>query len=182
MKNTIFVLILIFLMLCTACSSVQTNTSNCTISQSSVSSLDKDKINSVSQTSIINTETDSNNVDIDLTILDSNMVYAQVYDMVYNGDNYLGKKVKVNGTFAYYKDELTENEYFTVLISDATACCAQGIEFILDGEYKYPDDYPELDTKITVIGDFNYYKEGYNIYCQLLNAQLYIEDSPLLSN
>ena len=56
-------------------------------------------------------------------------------------------------------------------------CCSQGIEFVLDGDPKYPDDYPKLDTNITVSGEFNYYKEGVNIYCQLLHAE--IEDSPL---
>lgn len=114
-------------------------------------------------------------IDIDLTQLSSSMVYAQVYDMVNNGNDYLGKTVKAKGPFAYYKDEQNGNEYFAVIISDATACCAQGIEFVLDGEYTYPDDYPELETEITVTGIFNYYKEDYNTYCQLLNAQLYTE-------
>lgn len=120
---------------------------------------------------------DNNNeeIDIDLTQLSSSMVYARVYDMVSNGNDYIGETVKARGTFAYYKDEQNGNEYFAVIISDATACCAQGIEFVLDGEYTYPDDYPELGTEITVTGIFNYYKEDYNTYCQLLNAQLYVE-------
>ena len=29
-----------------------------------------------------------------------------------------------------------------------------------------------LDSEITVSGDFNYYKEGYSTYCQLLNAHM----------
>ncbi|SHM45814.1 hypothetical protein [Ruminococcus flavefaciens] len=115
--------------------------------------------------------------DVDLTELNSQMVYAQVYDMVANPDNYMGQKVRVRGNFSYFKDEQSGNEYFAVLISDATACCAQGIEFVLDGDYKYPDDYPSLDTMITVSGEFNYYKEGVNTYCQLLNAK--IEDDKL---
>lgn len=112
------------------------------------------------------------NVDIDLTVLGSNMVYSQVYDMVTNSDDYVGKVVKATGSFAYYKDENTGNEYFAVLISDATACCSQGIEFVLDGDYTYPDDYPELGTELTVVGEFNYYKEDYSTYCQLLHAEM----------
>jgi hypothetical protein len=115
--------------------------------------------------------------DVDLTQLNSSMVYAQVYDMVANPDNYMGQRVRAKGPFSYFKDEQTGNEYFAVLISDATACCSQGIEFVLDGDHKYPEDYPALETEITVSGEFNYYKEGVNTYCQLINAQ--IEDNKL---
>ena len=115
-------------------------------------------------------------IDIDLTTLSSSMVYAQVYDMVYNGDNYLGKKVKVKGTFSYYQ-EPDGREFFAVLISDATACCSQGIEFVLDGDYSYPDDYPSIGTEITVVGKFNYYKEDYYTYCQLTDATMEVDTS-----
>ena len=110
--------------------------------------------------------------DIDLTKLSAGMVYGQVYNMVYTPEDYIGKTVKMRGPFAYYRDEATENEYFAVLITDATACCSQGIEFVLDGNYTYPDDYPELNSEITVIGRFNSYKEGNVPYCQLTNAQI----------
>ena len=110
------------------------------------------------------------NYDVDLTQLSSTMVYSQVYDMVYTADNYVGKTVKMKGPFSYYQDPQTKQEYFAVLISDATACCSQGIEFVLNGDYKYPDDYPELNKEITVAGKFNYYKEGVNTYCQLTDA------------
>ena len=112
--------------------------------------------------------------EIDLTEYDSNMVYAIVYDMMFNGDQYLGKVIKARGIFGYYKDEETGEEYFGVIISDAAACCSQGIEFVLDGEYKYPDDYPEPGTDITVTGIFNYYTDDLGIYIQLLNADLII--------
>ena len=110
--------------------------------------------------------------DVDLTTLSASMVYGQVYDMVYNPEDYLGKTVKMRGPFGYYCDEATGNEYFAVLITDATACCSQGIEFVLDGDYTYPDDYPELNEEITVIGRFNSYTEGNIPYCQLTNAQM----------
>ncbi len=110
--------------------------------------------------------------DVDLTNLDSNMIYAVVYDMVYNTNDYMGQHVKAKGTFSYYQDSTTGNEYFAVLISDATACCAQGIEFVLDGDYNYPDDYPEIGTEITVVGDFNAYEENYTTYVQLTDAEI----------
>ncbi len=110
--------------------------------------------------------------DVDLTKLSSTMIYSQVYDMVYSSEDYVGKSVKVRDPFSYYQDPQTQQEYFAVLISDATACCSQGIEFVLGDEYKYPDDYPALNTEITVSGKFNYYKEGVNTYCQLTDAVL----------
>lgn len=114
--------------------------------------------------------------DIDLTKMDSSMVYVQVADMVNNGDNYLRKTVKVKGPFSYFKEN-DGREFFAVLISDATACCSQGIEFVLDGNYKYPEDYPAVNTEIVVTGEFNYYKEGYATYCQLLHANMEVDTS-----
>ena len=129
-----------------------------------------------SVTSAASSDTGSDDIDIDLTKLDSNMIYAQVYDMVYNGDNYLGKKVKVKGPFSYFKED-DGREFFAVLVSDATACCSQGIEFVLTGEHKYPADYPAIGQTITVTGEFSYYKEDYAVYCQLLNAEMEVDTS-----
>ena len=114
-------------------------------------------------------------IDVDLTNPDSNIVYAQVYDMVTNPDNYTGQTVKAHGTFAYTTDETGEQEYFAVFIADASACCSQGIEFVWAGEHKYPDDYPEIGEEITVIGKFGTYKEGEYQYCQLTDAQMTVE-------
>ena len=110
--------------------------------------------------------------DVDLTELDSNMVYAQVYDMVFGETDYNGKLVRAKGTFDCYEDPQTNNVYYAVLISDATACCAQGIEFVLAGDHKYPDDYPELGSEITIHGSFNTYEDETGAYVQLKDAVL----------
>ena len=59
-----------------------------------------------------------------------------------------------------------------MLISDATACCAQGIEFVLAGEHTYPDDYPELGSEIVIHGIFNTYEYETGAYVQLRDAVL----------
>ncbi|MBR2283822.1 MAG: hypothetical protein IJ874_05315 [Ruminococcus sp.] len=110
--------------------------------------------------------------DIDLTVLSSSMVYAQVYDMMSSPTEYEGKTVKMHGNFSYYKDPANGNEYFAVLIADAAACCSQGIEFVLDGSYVYPDDYPAEGDEVTVTGVFGWYKEDYATYCQLTGAEM----------
>lgn len=110
-------------------------------------------------------------IDIDLTSLPAAIVYSEVYHMMAAPEDYIGKTVKMNGAFSYYHDETTGNEYFTCIIKDATACCAQGIEFILSDEYSYPDDYPELGGEICVVGTFDTYMEGQYRYCTLRNAE-----------
>ena len=68
---------------------------------------------------------------------------------------------------------LSINKYiFAAIVPDATACCQQGIEFVLDGDYKYPDDYPEEGQSITIKGAFNSYDEYGFKYVQLLNAEM----------
>lgn len=112
------------------------------------------------------------NYDVDLTKLSSTMVYSEVYNMMMTPDKYMGKKVKMSGNFGIYQDETTGKIYFACLIADATACCSQGIEFVLDGDYSYPDDYPEINSLITVSGTFDTYEEDGYTYCQLINAEM----------
>ena len=111
-------------------------------------------------------------VDVDLTALSSTMVYSEVFNMMASPEQYIGKTVKMDGLFAYYHDEATGNDYYACIIQDATACCAQGIEFVLTDNYVYPDDYPEVDEEICVIGVFDTYREGDYIYCTLRDAEL----------
>lgn len=112
------------------------------------------------------------NVDVDLTQLSSTMVYSEVYNIVTNPSEYEGKVVKMDGTFATYHDEVNDKYYFACIIADATACCSQGLEFELAGNYDYPKDYPELDTNITVTGVFHTYMEDDTLYCHLTDAEL----------
>ena len=120
----------------------------------------------------------SNSIDVDLTKLSSTMVYSEVYAMMTAPEDYIGKTVKMNGQFALYQatdangQPVPDQIYFACVIADATACCQQGLEFVLAGDYKYPDDYPELGTDITVVGEFQTYMEGTQQYCHLINAEL----------
>ena len=119
------------------------------------------------------TQTSADGVDVDLTVLSSTMVYSEVYNMLlFTPDSYLGKTVKMMGQFSYYEDTTTGNRYFACIIADATACCAQGMEFVLEGDHTYPDDYPELGAEITVIGEFQPYEENGMTWYHLVNARL----------
>lgn len=116
--------------------------------------------------------TGSGDADIDLTVLSSTMVYSQVYDIVYSPQNYVGKTIKMKGMFSDFYNQVTDKHYFACIIQDATACCSQGIEFILSDQYVYPDDYPKSGEECTVKGVFNVYQEGKYTYCTLQDAEL----------
>lgn len=109
---------------------------------------------------------------IDLTKMSSTMVYSEVSNMMISPEEYVGKKIKMNGTFSVYDSEENGKRYFSCIIQDATACCASGIEFELKGKHKYPKDYPEDETEITVVGIFDTYKEDGFEYCILRKAKL----------
>lgn len=111
-------------------------------------------------------------VDVDLTVLSSTMVYSEVYNMMMKPDDYKGKVIKMKGQYVPYLDEATGNRYFACFISDATACCSQGIEFCLTEDYSFPDDYPEEGDTICVEGTFDTYIEDGGLYCTLRNARL----------
>lgn len=114
----------------------------------------------------------TSDIDVDLTILSSTMVYSEVYNMMSSPEKYIGKTVKMKGWFTYYHDETTDNDYFSCIIQDASACCAQGIEFVLADDYIYPDDYPEVSDEICVVGVFDTYEERGCTYYTLRNASL----------
>lgn len=110
-------------------------------------------------------------VDTDLSKMSSTMAYAEASNMLSEPDKYKGKIVKAKGVFAVSNDN--GNTYFACMLTDAAACCSQPIEFVLsDTSRKYPADYPELDSEITVVGVFGTYNEGANQYCRLSDAQL----------
>ena len=112
----------------------------------------------------------SNSVDVDLTVLNSTMVYSEVYSMVTSPETFIGKSVRMSGAFAMQYGE--GRNYYAVLIADAAACCAQGLEFVLENSdsLSYPKDYPTVGNTVTVVGTFNTYDEGGYTYCELVDA------------
>ena len=115
-------------------------------------------------------------IDIDLTRLNSTMVFSEVNRMMYEPEEFLGKTVRVSGQFAlafgYGEDGEVNPEqvYFACIIPDALACCSSGIEFERAGEYRYPGDYPDEGDDITVTGVFEVYEEYGLEYFHLADA------------
>ncbi|MBR4580967.1 MAG: hypothetical protein IKO32_07015 [Lachnospiraceae bacterium] len=114
-------------------------------------------------------------VDVDLTKMSSNMVYAEVYNMLVDPDSYRGKSIKMKGLYTLLLDEVTGNTYYGCIVKDATACCASGIEFVPKENYNYPKDFPNEGEDITVIGIFDTYLDGEDLYCTLREADFWKE-------
>ena len=107
-------------------------------------------------------------IDIDLTQLNSTMIYSEVYSMMVEPEAFLGKTIRLAGYCASSYYEPTDMTYYAVIIPDATACCAQGIEYSLADDAVYPAD----DTDIVITGTFEMYEELGIEYCRLGNATI----------
>ena len=121
---------------------------------------------------VIELDSNSEDIDVDLTKMSGTMVYSEVYAMMTDSKQYIGKKVRMRGEFSGFYDKQSDQYYFACLIRDAMACCAQGLEFVLTDDYSYPDDYPPTGTDITVTGIFEPYQEGNITFYHLTNAVL----------
>lgn len=131
------------------------------IAESSVSSETSTKVK---------TDAELGTIDTDLTALSSTVVYSEVYNMVTQPEEYKGKVVKMGGACTTYTSPDTGKTYYACIIKDATACCAQGIEFVLTDDYIMPDDYPQEGDEIEVVGIFDTYMEDGIEYSTLTNA------------
>ena len=100
--------------------------------------------------------------------MSSTMVYSEVYNMMLTPQDYVGKTVKMEGIYAFSKDDATGQLYHACIIQDATACCSQGLEYVLQD----PENYPQDSEQITVVGEFQTYEAADGTsYCTLENAQ-----------
>lgn len=123
----------------------------------------------------------SEGVDVDLTLMGKDLIYATVYQMMSKPEEYEGKTIRIEGKYyaSYYP--ITDKYYNYCLIADAAACCSRGLEFELGGAAVYPDDYPADQSQVIVTGVFETYTEEAGqtfYYCRLRDAeyQLISED------
>ena len=87
------------------------------------------------------------------------VVYGMVYQMVTTPERFVGKHVRMKGVFSSYYDNETKQRFFGCVISDALACCSQGLAFELAKKRKFPDEFPKEGASITISGEFDLIKE-----------------------
>ena len=68
------------------------------------------------------------------------------YDMMVETKTGTSKTVKMHGAFSV--NEIGDKRYYACIIKDATACCAQGIEFVLKDPKRFPDEYPAVNQDL----------------------------------
>lgn len=111
-------------------------------------------------------------IDYDLTQMSSTLIYSEMFNMMTNAQTYVDKVIKMKGYTGLFKDGASDSTYYSCIVPDATACCANGIEFVLNDSYEKYIDYPVVNDEITVVGVFSLYKEGEYEYITLKNAEL----------
>ena len=117
-------------------------------------------------------------IDYDLTQMNSDMVYATIYQLMMEPDSYVGSTIRIRGNYYAMWYEPTQKYYHYVLVQDAMACCAQGIEFVWeDGSHAYPEEYPADDAIVEVTGIFETYREPGDsyLYCRLKYASMVVQ-------
>jgi len=106
-------------------------------------------------------------VDVDFSALNSIMAQAALNNIARHSADYIGKTIKVRGAYYSIFPEQTGQHYHYVTIVDGDACCRQGFEFRFTDDKTYPDDYPDENEVIEVIGVLGRYEEFGSAYLYL---------------
>lgn len=110
---------------------------------------------------------------IDLTLLNENMAYAQVTNMVNNPEVYHGVKIKTDGIFTFA--DVDGTIYYSVFINDTAGCCSQGLDFECK-ENSSLENQLQIGEEITVEGYFDSYTEGDTVFCCLRDSTLKVKN------
>ena len=115
-------------------------------------------------------------VDLDLSVLSGTFVYAEVYNLMAEPEEYMGKTIKIRGIYSVFEEPSTGVVYHACVIPDATACCMQGMEFVPAVEPEDPDHFLEDSADITVTGRLEIYVDEGISYLHLVEAS--VEQNP----
>ena len=113
-------------------------------------------------------------VDLDLSVMSSTIVYAEMYNIQYDPGQYLGKVIRLRGLYSFFREPSTGAVYYACVVPDATACCMQGMEFVPAIEPKDPDHFLKDSADITVTGVLEIYVEEGASYLHLVDAEVEI--------
>ena len=68
-------------------------------------------------------------VELDLSKMNADFVYAFIFQIIVEPEKYEGKTVRMTGTFETFYDDAPYGRHDYCIITDVLACCAQGLEF-----------------------------------------------------
>lgn len=103
--------------------------------------------------------------EIDLSTFSSTMLFSELSRILSEYPTYIGKTIKINGLYSNmpYSDG-SANLYHYVLVTDSTACCQQGLEFVIENG----TEYPVMGDNTCVTGVLESYTENGQTYCHLV--------------
>jgi hypothetical protein len=108
-------------------------------------------------------------MEIDLTSMSSTMVYSYVFNMISTPDDFIGQRFRIRGIYDEQYWDQTNLTYHYIVIADATACCAQGLEFVLTDPNVA---YPQVGEEFEISGVFGTYEENGTLYIQITANQI----------
>jgi hypothetical protein len=103
-------------------------------------------------------------VDFDLTRMNATMRATYTYRLGANPSEFEGKTLRLSGVLLTRIDESEGERRFACMMGnpEGCACCAPGgvLEFEPKSSYKWPEDFPPLETVVTVQGRLAMFEVG----------------------
>ena len=112
-------------------------------------------------------------IDVDLTKVNTNMVYVQVFYMMQKPQDYNGQTIRLPGVCTIMKNKTTQQRTYNCNVLDGTGCCAKMIPFRLADANAA---YPKSGEAITVTGKFQIVTENDKTF-GVLNDAVVVEQN-----
>ena len=113
--------------------------------------------------------------DLDLLSCGPREVYSAVFRMMNQPEEFIGKRIRMVGVLACYP--YPDHTVYGCIIADATACCKDGMEFVLAEDR--PENYPPPGSEIVVSGYYETYPAGDFTFCRLSGCRVeYVISTP----
>lgn len=88
-------------------------------------------------------------IDLDVASMSDVMAYSTLENIMYNGPEYVGKTVRIKGSFYYEYYQELDMKFYAILLMDETNCCMAFAEVeLVDGI-----SYPQVGEECMIIGE-----------------------------
>lgn len=105
----------------------------------------------------------------DLTGFSDTMLYVEIGHINAVPEEYAGRVIRMTGVFSAHPAR--NGMQFVCGALDAAGCCVEPMEFVLEEERLWPDEYPAEGETITVQGTLETYSFHESMtYCRLVGA------------
>ena len=99
-------------------------------------------------------------VDMDLSALNTLMAFAAIENITQAPEEHIGSTIRVTGSyFNFFSPDIEDYIHF-ILVADEGDCCVQGFEIRMMDGWTSPEEFPELETRIEVVGVYSFYGEN----------------------